>query len=104
MIKDFATHARLIREGWQRFTECALTSETVTIFECALLQNPFTTSILYQNLPNAETLAFVSGPFGCRAAIAPAYPLPGSARRAGCPVGALQSNAPSSGSMRSVVT
>jgi len=58
-IADIHTHARLIRERWRRFVETARRSEGTYVFECCVLQNPFTIALLKHNLPQPEVLRHV---------------------------------------------
>jgi len=58
-IADIHTHARLIRERWRRFVETARRSEGTYVFECCVLQNPFTIALLKHNLPQPEALRHV---------------------------------------------
>jgi hypothetical protein len=58
-IADIHTHARLIRDRWRRFVEAASRNEDTYVFECCVLQNPFTIALLKHNLPQAEALRYV---------------------------------------------
>ncbi|MDG4657944.1 hypothetical protein P6P90_13495 [Ectobacillus antri] len=55
----FAQHAALMLRRWERFAAKALAEDTVYLFDCALLQNPFTIGMISQNVPHEEIEAYI---------------------------------------------
>jgi hypothetical protein len=58
-VADFDTHARLIRERWRHFVDAARRNEATYVFECCVLQNPFTVALIKHNLPQPGALRHV---------------------------------------------
>jgi hypothetical protein len=58
-VADFDTHARLILDRWRGFVETAHRDDETYVFECCVLQNPFTVALIKHNLPQAEALRHV---------------------------------------------
>ena len=55
----FALHTRIMCERWRRYVQKVEREEQDVIFECALLQNPFTIGMVSQDVPLADMEAYV---------------------------------------------
>lgn len=55
----FEKHVDLMIGRWRRFVERAQMNEADFVFECALLQNPFTIGMVSQNVPNEQIERYI---------------------------------------------
>ncbi|MCT4778074.1 MULTISPECIES: hypothetical protein [Exiguobacterium] len=55
----FDKHVDLMVGRWRRFVERVKEADHVYVFECALLQNPFTIGMVAQDVPNEQIEAYI---------------------------------------------
>lgn len=67
----FDTHVDLMVGRWRRFVERVKEANHVYVFECALLQNPFTIGMVAQDVPNEQIEAYVETVAGLLAPLDP---------------------------------
>ena len=67
----FDMHVDLMVGRWRRFVERVKQADGTYVFECALLQNPFTIGMVAQDVPNEQIEAYVETVAGLLAPLDP---------------------------------